>query len=83
MFVGAFDRSLHGGAEGGFGVIDQGYQRQLVQIVDQAQLQLRAAALAVRGGDYAFGRAKPSQYIGVLQRLIGEVVDKLLLNQLP
>ena len=83
MFVCAFYGGLYGGAEGSFGVIDDRAQRQLIDEFVEVKVQLRGAALAVRRGDDALGRAEPSQNVGVLQRLVGEVIDELLLDQLP
>ena len=81
LFVGALHGGLHGGAEGGFGGIDQLGQRQL--LAAQLDAQLRAAALAVGRGDDAVGAAEPGQHIGMLQRRVAEIFEKLLLNQLP
>lgn len=43
-------------------------------------MQLCGAALAVRCGDDALGRAEPGQNVCMLKGFIGEVVDKLLLD---
>jgi hypothetical protein len=44
---------LHGGAERRFGVIDDHTQGKLVDELVEVHMQLRGAALAVRGGDNA------------------------------
>ena len=49
----------------------------------KVHVQLRAAALAVRCGDDTVGAAEPGQHVFMLQRRVTEVLDKLLLNQLP
>jgi len=42
--------------------------------------QICRTALAVGCGHNAFRAAEPCQNIGVLQGLVGKVIDKLLLN---
>ena len=69
------------GAEGGFRGVDQIGQCQV--LATQLDAQLRAAALAVGRGDNAIGAAEPGQYVFMLQRRVTEVLEKLLLNQLP
>lgn len=53
LLVGALHGSLHGGAERRFGVIDDHTQGKLVDELVEVHMQLRGAALAVRGGDNA------------------------------
>ncbi|CNK57376.1 Uncharacterised protein [Mycobacterium tuberculosis] len=81
MFVRAFHSGLYGSAEGGFRVVDQVCQRQVLAL--QMHVQLRAAALAVGRCDDAIGTAEPSQHVCMLQRRVAKIFEKLLLNQLP
>ena len=66
LFVCAFHGGLYGGAEGSFSVIDDHAKRKLINEVVEVKVQLCCAALAVRRGKDALGRAKPCQNVGVL-----------------
>lgn len=83
LLVGAFHRSLHRGAEGAFAEIRQLFQGQSDAVFRQADAQVRAAALAVRGGDDAGAAAEPGKHAGMIERLSGEVLVEALLDQLP
>lgn len=83
LLVGAFHRSLHRGAEGAFAEIRQLFQGQSDAVFRQADAQVRAAALAVRGGDDAGAAAEPRKHAGMIERLSGEVLVEALLDQLP
>ncbi|MNY32429.1 hypothetical protein D3C86_1666440 [compost metagenome] len=82
LFVGPLYCGLYGSAERSFYLIDDRDQRQFVQMRAQTNAQFRRAALAMGCRNDTFGRAKPCQNLGVLQCLVGEVINELLLNQL-
>ncbi|MNG00891.1 hypothetical protein D3C84_838470 [compost metagenome] len=52
-------------------------------MVIQTKAQFRNAALAMGRRNDAFRGTEPCQDIGVLQCLVGKVINELLLDQLP
>ena len=59
LLIHALDRSLHRRGQYGFQRIDQGDQRQFVELRTQLHPYLRATALCMRGGGHATLRSQP------------------------